>query len=601
MIYSGIERLLGIALALTLGIIVDKITNKNQRFPRLILLLIGGFLLNEFIGIPLGGRFIEKDDLEFVALILELALSVVLFKEGLELDLVAVKKFIGSILLLATVGVVVSTVISATFLYLITPLTFYLAILISGTLAPTDPAATFSLFKGGLRIKAKEKNIIGGESALNDAVAIVLVTTVFLKSAINNELALDAHVLIDLSTSFFGGIFLGYVLGRLFLKINSKLDHHSQTNMISLSLVLLTFVLSTYLRELGVEISAPITSLTAGIVFGNPQFFKIDRFSQEHLHEFQSNISELGELLAFVTIGMLFTPTDDILLSAGMGILIGVLAIVSRTISIAILRFPTNISLKESFFIAMGGMRGLATGVLAVLVLPHIGPILTERITESVFIDAILFGLITTAAIQGLTIKYIGRKTSSIIIADKRKELRIDRRVITSRISFYKRMLDQGEITKTRYEDMTIPLYDKLTLIRRSIEKERKDDLERFGDLIEEFEMATSVLRDLISYKIELSSETNRNTEVVDEKIKELEEVEEELTKKLLVEIDVLHIKRDYINETQDKASGQVHDLILEVHNKICGLNDKYKTNSCEKLSDKIHQIAGDVHDLIES
>lgn len=69
----------------------------------------------------MGGRFIEKDDLEFVALILELALSVVLFKEGLELDLIAVKKFIGSILLLATVGVVVSTVISATFLYLITP------------------------------------------------------------------------------------------------------------------------------------------------------------------------------------------------------------------------------------------------------------------------------------------------------------------------------------------------------------------------------------------------------------------------------------------------------------------------------------------------
>lgn len=102
----------------------------------------------------MGGRFIEKDDLEFVALILELALSVVLFKEGLELDLIAVKKFIGSILLLATVGVVVSTVISATFLYLITPLTFHLAILISGTLAPTDPAATFSLFKGGLRIKA---------------------------------------------------------------------------------------------------------------------------------------------------------------------------------------------------------------------------------------------------------------------------------------------------------------------------------------------------------------------------------------------------------------------------------------------------------------
>lgn len=104
-----------------MGIIVDKITNKNQKFHGLILLLIGGFILNEFIGIPMGGRFIEKDDLEFVALILELALSIVLFKEGLELDLIAVKKFIGSILLLATVGVVVSTVISATFLYLITP------------------------------------------------------------------------------------------------------------------------------------------------------------------------------------------------------------------------------------------------------------------------------------------------------------------------------------------------------------------------------------------------------------------------------------------------------------------------------------------------
>ena len=65
MVYAGINFLTWMALALVMGIIIDKITHKNQKFPRVVLFMLGGFALNEFSNYQIGTRFIQSDDLEF--------------------------------------------------------------------------------------------------------------------------------------------------------------------------------------------------------------------------------------------------------------------------------------------------------------------------------------------------------------------------------------------------------------------------------------------------------------------------------------------------------------------------------------------------------
>ncbi|MCY3414603.1 MAG: cation:proton antiporter [Candidatus Heimdallarchaeota archaeon] len=589
--FEGIIHLIGIALALIIGILADKFSNKNQKFPRIILLLLGGFLLNELSVIQIGRKIIIEEDLEYVALIVELTLSLVLFKEGLELNLQALKKYLKPVLLLASIGLAISTFISAFILYLITPMTIYFAILVSGLLAPTDPAATFSLFKGGLRIKPKEMSIIGGESAFNDAIAIVLVTTVFIESVVHNTLVLNIYVIIEILSSFFGGILLGYMLGRFFLRINNKLDHYTQTNYISISLVILTFTLSQYLHIYGINISAAITSLTAGAVFGNPQFFRIERFSQHHLHEFQSNISELAELLSFVTIGMLISPIH-LGESLGIGLTIAVIAIISRTITIIILSKPSKIDFKESIFISMGGMRGLATGVLAAIVLPPlIG--LDTPFPREIFLNSILFALLFTSLIQGLSIKKIGYKTDSLIHADKRQELRLERRIITSEISFYRRKLDKKEMSKAEYSALAIPLYDKLGAIKIAIEAERKSRVQRFKNLLNDFEKILVILDDLTNYNIDKIKHDQDNS-LLNEKISYYEKEEDKLSDQIINEIEKLRSKFDYITETEDKETGQVTQLIQTMQEKIAELNEKYNSVACDRICEKINDIEVD-------
>lgn len=590
MVYDGVARLLGIALAVVIGIIVDRITDRNKKFPKLVLLVLGGFFLNEISSYQFGNKFIEDSDIEFAAMLVELTLSLVLFKEGLELDLKSFKEHLKPIIIMATIGLSLNTLISGLLLVILTPLAFFLAVLISGLLAPTDPAATFSLFKGDLRIKPKEKSIIGGESALNDAVAIVLVTTVFVRQAVKNSLVLDISVFLSILSSFFGGLILGYLLGRLFLRINSKMTHYSQTNYISLGLVLLTFTLSAYLHSIHIEVSAAITALTAGTVFGNPHFFNTERFPQHHLHEFQGNFSELAELLAFVTIGMLITP-NDLGISIIFGIVFGLLAILGRTITMIILSRPSGLNIKESIFISIGGMRGLATGVLAVIILPELKSVFSSTFTQHIFVNSIVIGLIVTSLVQGLSVKYIGGKTSSLLIADIGKELRLNRRLLTSELSFMKRKLDDGLISKDRYRHLSLPLQDKLAKIKEEIESVRNEKMHIFEEVLFQFEMNTYVLHELIEYRDKVLLPNDRDDISVKEKIKELEKKEEELMNVLLLEIDITKRRLNYVLETEDKEFVRVTSLAKLFGEKIQMLKDTYPTLACEKLWERMETL----------
>ena len=208
----------GFAILLLTGLFSDKLSKRNGRFPRLIGLIAGGIILGQIARIsPLSTIIDSISDPNLVLFIAEFALTLVLFKEGLELNLIAFRKSLRSILILAFGAVLLSSFFFALILTLFTPMNFFIALLIAGILAPTDPAATFSMFKGGFRLKPKEKNIIGSESALNDAVAIVIVVELFLSAAETGKFDFSFAILYAVFTGFFGGILLGYILGLIFL------------------------------------------------------------------------------------------------------------------------------------------------------------------------------------------------------------------------------------------------------------------------------------------------------------------------------------------------------------------------------------------------
>ena len=148
--------LTGISVMLVAGILADKLSKSNTRFPRLIALIIGGAVIQFLAKTANFEKVIEPvKDIELIRLVIEITLSIILFREGLDLNLNAFRRSIRSILILAFGGVILTSFIFAFTIITLTPLNLGLALLIAGILAPTDPAATYSMFKGGIQLKEK--------------------------------------------------------------------------------------------------------------------------------------------------------------------------------------------------------------------------------------------------------------------------------------------------------------------------------------------------------------------------------------------------------------------------------------------------------------
>ncbi|MDE0470383.1 MAG: cation:proton antiporter, partial [Ekhidna sp.] len=169
-------------------------------------------------------------DYEFEEVLYQVVLSFMLFSGALNIDFRKLSNQRSSVLILAVVGVIISTIVIGTLVYF--TLDFlglhleYLYCLVFGALiSPTDPIAVtktierFSLSKE-LEIK------IAGESLFNDGVAVVLALTL-----LDLAHAGDDHVLTTFETIYIviadigGGIFIGLLLGYIGYRLLKYVDH----------------------------------------------------------------------------------------------------------------------------------------------------------------------------------------------------------------------------------------------------------------------------------------------------------------------------------------------------------------------------------------
>lgn len=348
-------------------------------------------------------------NIDFNDIVFHGLLSFLLFAAALHVDIHAMRTYKLPILLLATIGVFISTVIVGGGFYLVTQalninLSFLWCMVFGALISPTDPIAVMSVLKRAGAPKSLE-NKISGEALLNDGTAVVAFLTLLgLATGVAEFSAIDIGM--NLAREVIGAIVLGLAVGFGASMMLSRVDSYPIEIMITLAVATAGYSLA----EL-VHVSAPLAVVIMGLVIGSHGASKnMTEKTREHLFNFWELTDDLLNLVIFALIGLeliAITLKLDILY-AGLAVIPVVL--VARFISVAAplstLRSFHDVSPHAIKIMTWGGLRGGISIALALSLPMFDGRDLIIGVTYLV----VVFSLLVQAPTLGVLVKRLKLK-----------------------------------------------------------------------------------------------------------------------------------------------------------------------------------------------
>jgi len=388
----------GIILALGT---VTGLAAQKMKVPDVAVLLIVGLL----IGPQVLGLIDIKADSALYQIILLFGASYILFDGGASLRLAVLKQVWITIVVLATVGVVITAAVTSLTAYLVLGVPAMVALLMGAALASTDPATLVPIFRQ-VKIRDRVAQTVMSESALNDATGAILTFGVLSVAMGTGEFSL-ASSLLDLVRQAGIGIVAGIVLGYLAALL---IAHERLAFLMEYApVVTLMAVIGAYFAADGLEASGFMAVFVFGIVLGNKDAFGFqmgERESQQ-LDQFVTTTAFIMRLFIFVLLG---AQIDFALMNqylVGGVIITVVFMLVARPITVFVCALPdrrTRWSLNEMLFMCWTRETGVIPAALAGLLIGLKAP--GAHIIASVTSIAILM----TILIQAPTTRWLGHK-----------------------------------------------------------------------------------------------------------------------------------------------------------------------------------------------
>ncbi|GIU53012.1 MULTISPECIES: potassium/proton antiporter [Shewanella] len=315
------------------------------------------------VGLSLGnGEFnFVYDNLDKTAWIGGLALNVIVFVGGLNTSTAKIKVAYKEGGVLASFGVIFTTVIFAGILYLLLDFDFIICLLFAAVVSSTDAAAVFSILESKkLKLKEETDTVLEFESATNDPVAMLMVIVLTEMALSSTQSVSLSSLSLDLVTQIFVAVAAGLLIGKIAVTLLSKISL-SEYGLIPV-FVLASFIIATYGADLlGGNIL--LASYIAGVVIGNG----IKRGQQVNLHFFNS-LSWLAQALMFIVLGLQIFP-QTLMTVFWVSIIPGLLLIfVARPLAVQMCYLPfVKASWKKRLFISMIGLKGATPIVFALI------------------------------------------------------------------------------------------------------------------------------------------------------------------------------------------------------------------------------------------
>jgi CPA1 family monovalent cation:H+ antiporter len=334
-------------------------------------------------------------------------LAFLLFAGALHVDLGELRDVRWPVGILATVGVVISTVLVGTGFWLLTKtvgveLPFIWALVFGALISPTDPIAVLSLLKS-VRIPPRLEMKIAGESLFNDGIGVV-VFTVLLALAIEGGTPDLLHASEVFLVEAVGGLALGLVAGFVAVYAMRAIDNYPVEILLSLALVT-----GLYAVAIRLHTSGPLAVVVAGLLVGNRGVATaMSETTRQHLFDFWEVIDELLNSVLFLLIGLEilvigFNPSLA-LPAAGAIPLVLLARLLSVSVPLSVRRVREAFSPGSVPVLTWGGVRGGISVALA-LSIPH-NPFREEILVATYAV--VIFSIVA----QGLTMPSLIRRLS---------------------------------------------------------------------------------------------------------------------------------------------------------------------------------------------
>lgn len=345
--------------------------------------------------------------IDFRTVLLDIMLSFLLFAGALHTNFEQLKVQRWPILVFSTVGVLVSTFLVGTFMYMILQfigldVAYIYCILFGALISPTDPIAVLGILKKAGVPKNLEAKIVG-ESLFNDGVGVVVFLTIFEVATLGEGQVTPLKVITLFGTEVLGGIGLGLLLGYGTYRLLKSINDYDIEVIITLATVMAgTAVAQEF------HLSAPLAMVTAGLFIGNDIVRQgaMSEITETYVDKFWELMDILLNTILFVLIGMEILTLEF----KWIYILAGILAIpvilacryISLLLPVNFFKRKLNFAPNTSKIMTWGGLRG---GISIALALG-----LTDLMGRELFLVITYFVVVFSILVQGLTVGKLVKK-----------------------------------------------------------------------------------------------------------------------------------------------------------------------------------------------
>jgi cell volume regulation protein A len=368
---------------LIVGIMSSKFSARLG-LPVLVLFLAVGMLAGED-----GFGRIEFDNFAAAHAIGTVALAIILFDGGLQTRTSSLRAAWKPALLLATVGVLLTAVVTGLAASYILDLPLMAGLLLGSIVASTDAAAVFSVLRSqGLLLRTRLAATLEVESGSNDPMAIFL--TIGLVEVMTGQLEPGWDLAILFFQPMGGGAVIGLGTGWATVLIINRINLGTAGlyPVLAGACGFVAFGLAAVLGGSGF-----LSIYLAGIVVGNSRIV-----FQRGTFLFMDALAWMGQIVMFVVLGLLSTPSELVAV-AGPGLLVaGVLITLARPLAVVPLLWPFGFSWREQVLIAWVGLKGAVPIILATF------PLMFGVPDGRLLFNVVFFAVLVSAVLQGWTL-----------------------------------------------------------------------------------------------------------------------------------------------------------------------------------------------------